>query len=102
VTTGVLALAAAGALLGPAAAAAPSGAAAGADWEDSAYRGSVEVVTGVDGTQEVLDGTVFHDRNENSKQDAQERGIAGVAVSNGREVVTTDGKAATSCRPTRT
>ncbi|MGD2109578.1 MAG: calcineurin-like phosphoesterase family protein [Phycisphaerae bacterium] len=37
-------------------------------------------------------GIVYHDRNRNGARDAGERGILGVRVSNGREVVVTDGK----------
>ncbi len=36
------------------------------------------------------EGYVFHDRNGSGKREAGEQGIAGVAVSNGREVVLTD------------
>ena len=39
---------------------------------------------------QTVQGRVFLDANENGKLDDGERGIAGVAVSNGREVVTTD------------
>jgi hypothetical protein len=41
--------------------------------------------------QETARGTVFHDTNGNGVRDANERGIAGVAVSNGRDVVRTSG-----------
>lgn len=60
------------------------------DWDEKAFRGQVEVVTGPDEDQEVLDGTVFSDHNRNSTQDRGEQGIPGVEISNGREVVTTD------------
>lgn len=40
---------------------------------------------------ETVRGTVFLDRNANGAQDSGESGIAGVAVSNGCEVVQTDG-----------
>ncbi|WP_223261623.1 metallophosphoesterase N-terminal domain-containing protein [Glutamicibacter arilaitensis] len=67
-----------------------------ADWSSSAYRGSVEVIpagTGRSGTaQETLDGVVFEDRNKNSTQDANEPGLPNVTVSNGRDVVATDGQ----------
>jgi len=43
---------------------------------------------GVDG--QFASGVVFHDRNSNGKRDRFEFGIRGVAVSNGRDVVTTD------------
>ncbi|MEO1723467.1 MAG: calcineurin-like phosphoesterase family protein [Pseudomonadota bacterium] len=55
--------------------------------KDIAYIGSVETV-GTGGGDEVR-GTVFEDLNRNSKLDAGEPGIAGVLVSNGREVVVT-------------
>jgi len=35
-------------------------------------------------------GVVFHDRNRNGERDAFDFGVKGVAVSNGRDVVTTD------------
>ncbi len=60
------------------------------DWKGKAFRGQVDVTAGPDADQDVLDGAVFDDRNRNSQQDAGERGIAGVEVSNGREIVTTD------------
>lgn len=59
-------------------------------WDEIAYRGSVHVVPGPDSDQGVLDGTVFDDRDRDSVQDAGEPGLAGVTVSNGREVVETD------------
>lgn len=37
--------------------------------------------------QEMVSGTVFFDENSNAKMDQGEKGISGVAVSNGREVV---------------
>lgn len=60
------------------------------DWNGKAFRGQVDVTAGPGEDQDVLDGAVFDDRNRNSQQDAGERGIAGVDVSNGREIVTTD------------
>ena len=39
---------------------------------------------------QTVQGRVFLDANENGKLDEGERGVEGVAVSNGREVVTTD------------
>jgi 3',5'-cyclic AMP phosphodiesterase CpdA len=50
----------------------------------------VDVVPNTGGGEGVLDGTVFNDKNKNSKQDTNEPGLTGVAVSNGREVVATD------------
>jgi hypothetical protein len=64
--------------------------ASGAEWAATAYRGGVDVVEGADDNQEVLDGTVFVDKNQNSVQDRTERGLGGVTVSNGRDVTTTD------------
>lgn len=89
ITTGALALAVTGTLMAPVASAAPESApleTGGA----AAYQGSVEVINGQDGSQEVLDGVVFDDKNKNSTQDTNEPGITGVTVSNGREVTTTD------------
>lgn len=37
-----------------------------------------------------VSGVVFHDRNGNGRREADEPGVAGVAVSNGTEVVVTD------------
>lgn len=87
-TAGALALLAAGAVAGPAATAAP----AETGWAASAYRGGVEVVSAPEADQQTLDGTVFDDRNKNSIRDSGEPGMPGVTVSNGREVVTTDGQ----------
>lgn len=56
--------------------------------KDASYVGSVQVVRG-DSAADQARGTVFHDQNRNSMLDAGEPGIAGVSVSNGREVVTT-------------
>jgi len=39
--------------------------------------------------QSVVTGTVYEDSNKNNKKDRREKGIAGVAVSNGKEVVQT-------------
>ena len=66
----------------------------GADARSAAplYRGEVDVVAGPDEDQDTLDGVVFDDRNKNSTQDANEKGIEGVTVSNGQDVVTTDAK----------
>ena len=79
------------ALTTPTAMAGPVATATGASaWDTDAYRGQVHVVPGPDDDQGTLDGVVFDDRNRNSRQDRGERGVAGVSVSNGREVVTTD------------
>ena len=71
------------------AAAAPAG---GSDWDTGAYRGKVEVVPadGTGGDRRVLTGRVFLDSDRDSSSDRRERGVAGVTVSNGRDVVTTD------------
>jgi hypothetical protein len=42
--------------------------------------------------QQTARGYVFLDANANGKKDAKEKGISGIAVSNGREVVTTGAK----------
>lgn len=42
--------------------------------------------------QTVATGYVYEDANANGKRDRREQGIAGVAVSNGKEVALTDGK----------
>ncbi|WP_139005907.1 calcineurin-like phosphoesterase C-terminal domain-containing protein [Arthrobacter crystallopoietes] len=89
-TAGTLALIFGGVALSPAATAAPENAPADTGWSAGAYRGSVEVVEGPDADQETIDGSVFDDQNKNSVQDNGERGLGGVTVSNGRDVVTTD------------
>ncbi|SDI29346.1 calcineurin-like phosphoesterase C-terminal domain-containing protein [Nonomuraea jiangxiensis] len=63
-------------------------------WNEAAYRGHVEVVRGRDGSSDasVLTGTVFVDDDRDSVSDRNERGLAGVLVSNGRDVVTTDSR----------
>ncbi|MCG2623673.1 calcineurin-like phosphoesterase family protein [Arthrobacter sp. I2-34] len=78
-------------MVGPAATAATA-APAETGWAASAYRGGVEVVSATEADQQSLDGIVFDDKNRNSTQDSGEPGMAGVTVSNGREVVTTDGQ----------
>lgn len=99
------------ALLGTAAAAAstagadqpPAQAAPAADAASQApgglYRGEVEVVRTVghtpkqnDAGEEILTGSVFDDVDRDGTQDPREKGLRGVLVSNGRDVVTTDGK----------
>jgi hypothetical protein len=59
-------------------------------WNDTAYRGQVEVVRTSPADPVVLTGTVFVDRDRDSASDRGERGLAGVVVSNGRDVVATD------------
>lgn len=55
--------------------------------KDPTYIGTVEIVAGA--PAEMASGTVFLDANRNAKLDPGEAGIAGVAVSNGREVTLT-------------
>ncbi|UCM91452.1 calcineurin-like phosphoesterase C-terminal domain-containing protein [Streptomyces marincola] len=63
-----------------------------ASWDENAYRGQVEVVRTPEGPAdpEHLTGRVFVDRDRDSVGDRGERGLPGVVVSNGRDVVTTD------------
>ena len=56
--------------------------------KDASYIGSVEVVRG-ETAADAARGTVFIDANRNSTLDEGEVGLAGVQVSNGREVVLT-------------
>jgi hypothetical protein len=88
--TGALALLATGAMVGPTVSALAAPAEAG--WDSSAYRGGVEVIKAPTADQQTLDGTVFDDKNRNSTQESGEPGLPGVTVSNGRDVVTTDGQ----------
>ncbi len=60
-----------------------------AEAKDPAYRGTVEVIRGGEPASHAQ-GKVFEDANRNAKLDDGENGIAGVLVSNGREVVATD------------
>ena len=85
-TASTLAVLAAASLLNPAA----GNAAEAADWPATAYRGSVNVVEGPDEDQQVIDGIAFVDEDQDSVQDGSERGLAGVTVSNGRDVTKTD------------
>ena len=88
-TGGGLALLLTGTLL-PAATASPGTGQGTAPWAESAYRGAVDVVTGPDEDQETIDGVVFVDRDQDSEQDRDERGLGGVTVTNGQDVTTTD------------
>ncbi|WP_040158470.1 calcineurin-like phosphoesterase C-terminal domain-containing protein [Mobilicoccus massiliensis] len=54
------------------------------------YSGHVDVVRGKAADENKLTGSVFVDKNRNSRKDKNENGIAGVAVSNGRDIVTTN------------
>ena len=56
--------------------------------KDTSYIGQVEII-GKGAGADMARGTVFLDGNRNSKLDEGEAGVAGVLVSNGREVVTT-------------
>jgi hypothetical protein len=58
----------------------------------SVYRAAVETLSSDTGemTRDYVEGRVFLDRNRNGVSDRSERGIAGVMVSNGFDVVTTD------------
>ena len=53
------------------------------------YKANVEVI-GIAEDDSTIDGRVFEDRNLNGVLDAGEKGIRGVMVSNGEEVVLTD------------
>ncbi|MFC7591969.1 calcineurin-like phosphoesterase C-terminal domain-containing protein [Nonomuraea antimicrobica] len=68
--------------------------ATGRAWNETAYRGRVEVVRAQDGPADpsVLTGRVFVDDDRDSASDRNERGLGGVLVSNGRDVVTTDSR----------
>lgn len=57
--------------------------------KDVSYIGTVHVVRGAGDGADRARGTVFLDANRNSEFDAGETGIAGVSVSNGREVAVT-------------
>lgn len=61
---------------------------------ETTYYGTVEVIPSKDGevTKPYVNGVVFEDRNRNGSQDRGEKGIAGVSVSNGYDVVSTDRK----------
>lgn len=78
----------------PSAYAAPSAHAAnpGKGWDANAYRGHVEVVRGSGPAEadNTIEGRVFRDRDRDSHAGGRERGVGGVTVSNGRDVVTTD------------
>jgi 3',5'-cyclic AMP phosphodiesterase CpdA len=57
---------------------------------DAAYRGGIEVVRSQPADDSVLTGRVFVDADRNSVSDRGEDGLAGVVVTNGRDVVRTD------------
>ena len=58
--------------------------------KDISYHGSLDVIRGPAPATHAS-GKVFEDSNRNARLDAGEKGIGGVLVSNGREVVKTDG-----------
>lgn len=62
---------------------------AAAQEANATYVGGPQVIN-EDRPDNVLTGVVFNDVNKNSIHDEDEPGIAGVAVSNGTEIVTTD------------
>lgn len=64
----------------------------GSQGQAVAYRASVETLASDTGelTRDYVEGRVFLDRNRNGVSDRSERGISGVMVSNGYDVVTTD------------
>ena len=68
--------------------------AAAAEAPAELYEGHVQVDRGQADDPETLQGQVFDDVNENSKLDGDETGIADVAVTNGVDVVQTDGEGA--------
>jgi len=57
--------------------------------KDVTYQGSIEVIRG-DAPATEARGKVFIDENRNARLDPGEKGLTGVLVSNGREVVKTD------------
>lgn len=57
---------------------------------DSTFVGKVEVVQGAAASGDTLTGRVFVDSARNSRFDDSDEGVAGVKVSNGRDVVVTD------------
>lgn len=59
---------------------------------DGLYGGGVEVVDGDAANQDVITGQVFDDANQNSTLDEGESGVPGVSVTNGVDVVVTDGQ----------
>ncbi|MEU0242696.1 calcineurin-like phosphoesterase family protein [Nocardiopsis sp. NPDC006198] len=69
---------------------APAAAEPSENGDDAAYRGGIEVVRSQPADDSVLTGRVFVDANRNSVSDRGEDGLAGVVVTNGRDVVRTD------------
>lgn len=56
---------------------------------DAPWFAGIDVVRGGNGRAETIRGRVFDDANRNGKLDAGERGVAGIKVSNSRDVVKT-------------
>lgn len=82
-------------VMAPATSATPSSTpstSSGASAASDPYRGEVEVVPGSGEDDDTLNGIVFDDQDKDSTQGSLERGIEGVTVSNGKDVVTTDAK----------
>jgi hypothetical protein len=78
---------------------APTDAATARVPSEDLFRGGVEVLRADGFTPKVneegeplLEGTVFEDKDRDGSQDRNEKGVAGVLVSNGRDVVETDGR----------
>ncbi len=71
---------------------APAAASPSESFDDTAYRGEIEVVRTPTGAADdaVLTGQVFVDANRDSVSDGDETGLSGVMVTNGRDVVLTD------------
>lgn len=69
---------------------APAAAEPSENGDDAAYRGGIEVVRSQPADDSVLTGRVFVDADRNSVSDRGEDGLAGVVVTNGRDVVRTD------------
>ncbi|WP_433697258.1 calcineurin-like phosphoesterase C-terminal domain-containing protein [Nocardiopsis sp. CA-288880] len=69
---------------------APAAAEPSENGDADAYRGGIEVVRSQAADDSVLTGRVFVDADRNSVSDRGEDGLAGVVVTNGRDVVRTD------------
>jgi hypothetical protein len=63
-----------------------------ADAPAELYEGHVQVDRGKADDPKKFTGQVFDDVNQNSKLDGDEKGVAGVSVTNGVDVVQTDGE----------
>lgn len=58
--------------------------------KDITYKATIDVRSGPSSNPKVAKGIVFEDKNRDGKRQSSEPGIAGVMVSNGRDVVVTD------------